>query len=141
MPFRLNEVSTPCGLSWINCSIWGASWDAIGIVAFLYRHNASRAATARRLVADRLTASSFITYLVPTTLIVIPRASVVRLLGLSNSIWSLVVTYPTFRIPFCTWMLIAYFKSIPKDMEECAMIDGCGWRLAERPPRWSDPWK
>lgn len=69
--------------------------------------------------------ATFITYLVPTTLIFIPLASVVQFLGLSNSIWSLVVTYPTFLIPFCTWMLIAYFKSIPKDMEECAMIDGC----------------
>jgi multiple sugar transport system permease protein len=69
--------------------------------------------------------ATFITYLVPTTLIFIPLASVVRTLGLSNTIWSLVVTYPTFLIPFCTWMLIAYFKSIPKDMEECAMIDGC----------------
>jgi multiple sugar transport system permease protein len=69
--------------------------------------------------------ATFITYLVPTTLIFIPLASVVRALGLSNSIWALVVTYPTFLIPFCTWMLIAYFKSIPKDMEECAMIDGC----------------
>ena len=70
--------------------------------------------------------ATFITYLVPTTLIFIPLASVVQYLGLSNSIWSLVVTYPTFLIPFCTWMLIAYFKSIPRDMEECAMIDGCG---------------
>jgi multiple sugar transport system permease protein len=69
--------------------------------------------------------ATFITYLVPTTLIFIPLAKVVQSLGLSNSIWSLVVTYPTFLIPFCTWMLIAYFKSIPKDMEECAMIDGC----------------
>ena len=69
--------------------------------------------------------ATFITYLVPTTLIFIPLASVVQYLGLSNSIWALVVTYPTFLIPFCTWMLIAYFKSIPKDMEECAMIDGC----------------
>ena len=70
--------------------------------------------------------ATFITYLVPTTLLFIPLASVVQKLGLSNSIWSLIVTYPTFLIPFCTWMLIAYFKSIPKDMEECAMIDGCG---------------
>jgi len=69
--------------------------------------------------------ATFITYLVPTTLIFIPLVRVVQSLGLSNSIWSLVVTYPTFLIPFCTWMLIAYFKSIPKDMEECAMIDGC----------------
>jgi multiple sugar transport system permease protein len=69
--------------------------------------------------------ATFITYLVPTTLIFIPLATVVRSLGLSNSVWSLIVTYPTFLVPFCTWMLIAYFKSIPREMEECAMIDGC----------------
>ena len=71
--------------------------------------------------------TTFITYLVPTTLLFIPLARVVYMLGLSNSLWSLIVTYPTFLIPFCTWMLIAYFKSIPRDMEECAMIDGCSY--------------
>jgi multiple sugar transport system permease protein len=76
--------------------------------------------------AEPLGLATFITYLVPTTLLFIPLASVVQALGLSNTIWSLVVTYPTFLIPFCTWMLIAYFKSIPREMEECAMIDGCG---------------
>ncbi|MBW2057555.1 MAG: carbohydrate ABC transporter permease [Deltaproteobacteria bacterium] len=70
--------------------------------------------------------ATFVTYLVPTTLLFIPLASVVQALRLSNSIWSLVVTYPTFLIPFSTWMLIAYFKSIPREIEECAMIDGCG---------------
>jgi multiple sugar transport system permease protein len=75
--------------------------------------------------AEAFGLATFITYLVPTTLIFIPLASVVKSLGLTDSIWALVVTYPTFLIPFCTWMLIAYFKSIPKDMEECAMIDGC----------------
>ncbi|UCF90448.1 MAG: carbohydrate ABC transporter permease [Desulfobacterales bacterium] len=69
--------------------------------------------------------ATFITYLVPTTLLFIPLAKVVQSLGLSNSIWSLIVTYPTFLIPFCTWMLIAYFKSIPRSIEECAMVDGC----------------
>jgi multiple sugar transport system permease protein len=75
--------------------------------------------------AEAFGLATFITYLVPTTLLFIPLATVVSKLGLSNSIWSLVVTYPTFLIPFCTWMLIAYFKSIPKEMEESALIDGC----------------
>jgi multiple sugar transport system permease protein len=70
--------------------------------------------------------ATFITYLVPTTLLFIPLARVVQTFRLQNTIWSLIATYPTFLIPFCTWMLIAYFKSIPKAMEECAMIDGCG---------------
>ena len=75
--------------------------------------------------AEAFGLATFITYLVPTTLLFIPLATVVSKMGLSNSIWSLVVTYPTFLIPFCTWMLIAYFKSIPKEMEESALIDGC----------------
>lgn len=75
--------------------------------------------------AEAFGLATFITYLVPTTLLFIPLASVVQRLGLSNTIWSMVATYPTFLVPFCTWMLIAYFKSIPRDMEDCAMIDGC----------------
>jgi multiple sugar transport system permease protein len=67
----------------------------------------------------------FITYLVPRTLLFVPLAYVVKSLGLFDSIWSLVITYPTFLIPFCTWLLMGYFRSIPRELEECAMIDGC----------------
>lgn len=66
----------------------------------------------------------FITYLVPTTLLFLPLAYVIRNLGLYDSIWSLVLTYPTFLIPFCTWLLMGYFKSIPKELEESAVVDG-----------------
>jgi len=68
----------------------------------------------------------FVTYLVPPAMMFIPLAHVVRALGLGNSILALIVTYPTFLIPFCSWMLMGYFKTIPKEIEECAMIDGCG---------------
>jgi multiple sugar transport system permease protein len=79
-------------------------------------------------------AGVFITYLVPPTLLFIPLASVVHRLGLYDSWWALVVTYPTFMVPFCVWLLTGYFRSIPPDMEECAMIDGCSrfqaiWRI------------
>ncbi len=67
----------------------------------------------------------FVTYLVPRTLLFVPLAYVVRSFGLFDSIWSLVLVYPTFLIPFCTWLLMGYFKGIPKEVEECAMIDGC----------------
>jgi multiple sugar transport system permease protein len=66
----------------------------------------------------------FISYLVPSTLLFIPLSQVVSSLGLIDSIWALVVTYPTFVIPFCTWLLMSYFKSIPRELEECAMVDG-----------------
>jgi multiple sugar transport system permease protein len=67
----------------------------------------------------------FVTYLVPTTLLFLPLAYVVRSLGLFDKPIALMVTYPTFLIPFCTWLLMGYFKGIPKELEECAMVDGC----------------
>jgi multiple sugar transport system permease protein len=66
----------------------------------------------------------FISYLVPTTLLFIPLSQVVNALGIANSTWALLVTYPTFLVPFCTWLLMGYFKTIPRELEECAMIDG-----------------
>ncbi len=66
----------------------------------------------------------FLSYLVPQTILFIPLAHVIFQLRLWDSLWSLVLTYPTFLVPFCTWLLMGYFKSIPKEMEECAMIDG-----------------
>ena len=66
----------------------------------------------------------FITYLVPQTLLFIPLADIVRGMQLGNTPWALILTYPTFLIPFCTWLLMGYFKTIPKELEECARIDG-----------------
>jgi multiple sugar transport system permease protein len=66
----------------------------------------------------------FVTYLVPTSLLFLPLAQVVNWLGLADSKWALVVTYPTFLIPFCTWLLMGYFRTVPKEVEECAMVDG-----------------
>ena len=66
----------------------------------------------------------FTTYLIPHTLIFLPLAQVVHMLGLANSLWALILTYPTFLIPFCAWLLMGYFKTIPLELEECAMIDG-----------------
>jgi len=66
----------------------------------------------------------FITYLVPPTLLFLPLSQVVTRLGLADSIWALVVTYPTFLVPFCTWLLLGYFRTIPREVEECALVDG-----------------
>ena len=66
----------------------------------------------------------FITYLVPQTLLFIPLSDIVRDMHLGNTPWALMLTYPTFLIPFCTWLLMGYFKTIPKELEECARIDG-----------------
>ena len=66
----------------------------------------------------------FITYLVPPTLLFLPLSQVVVWLGISDSIWALIVTYPTFLVPFSTWLLMGYFRTIPREVEECALVDG-----------------
>src|SRR5436189_3033377 len=67
----------------------------------------------------------FITYLVPPTLLFLPLSQVVVWLGLADSVAALMVTYPTFLVPFCTWLLMGYFRTIPREVEECALVDGC----------------
>jgi multiple sugar transport system permease protein len=66
----------------------------------------------------------FLAYLVPPSILFIPLADVVFQLGLFDTRWALILTYPTFLIPFCTWLLMGYFRSIPFELEECALIDG-----------------
>ena len=66
----------------------------------------------------------FLAYLVPPSILFIPLATMVYSLGLYDTNWALILTYPTFLIPFCTWLLMGYFKSIPYELEECALIDG-----------------
>jgi multiple sugar transport system permease protein len=68
--------------------------------------------------------SIFVTYLVPPTLLFIPLTGVISWMGLQDSTWSLIFTYPTFLVPFCTWLLMGYFQTIPRELEECARIDG-----------------
>ena len=67
----------------------------------------------------------FLTYLVPPTLLFLPLSRVIADLGLQNSMWSLVLVYPTFTIPFCTWLLMGFFKAMPPEIEEAAIVDGC----------------
>jgi multiple sugar transport system permease protein len=66
----------------------------------------------------------FVTYLVPPTLLFLPLSQVVVWLGISDTIWALIVTYPTFLVPFCTWLLMGYFRTVPREVEECALVDG-----------------
>lgn len=66
----------------------------------------------------------FLTYLVPPTLLFIPLSRVVALLDLQDSLWALVVVYPSFTIPFSIWLLMGFFKSIPRELEDAAMVDG-----------------
>jgi multiple sugar transport system permease protein len=68
----------------------------------------------------------FISYLVPQTLLFIPMFDVIKRLNIADTYWALILTYPTFLIPFCTALLMGYFRSIPRELEESALIDGSG---------------
>jgi len=75
----------------------------------------------------------FLAYLVPPSILFIPLATMVYTLGLFDTRLALILTYPTFLIPFCTWLLMGYFKSIPLELEECALIDGASrWQILWR---------
>jgi multiple sugar transport system permease protein len=78
--------------------------------------------SGRRVIALGLV----FTYLVPQALLFIPLFQVVATLGLSDTLYALILVYPTITLPFCTWLLMSYFKSIPIELEDAALIDGCG---------------
>jgi len=75
----------------------------------------------------------FLAYLVPPSILFIPLATMVFQFGIFDTRWALILTYPTFLIPFCTWLLMGYFRSIPFELEECALIDGATrWQILTR---------
>src|SRR5213083_1726569 len=67
----------------------------------------------------------FLTYLVPPTLLFLPLSRVISKLGLQDRLWSLVLVYPSFTIPFATWLLMGFFRTIPAELEDAALVDGC----------------
>jgi multiple sugar transport system permease protein len=73
---------------------------------------------------ERIGIGIFLTYLVPPTLLFIPLSRVIATLGLQDSLWSLVLVYPSITIPFSIWLLMGFFKSIPRELEDAAMVDG-----------------
>jgi multiple sugar transport system permease protein len=74
-----------------------------------------------------LSTGVFLTYLIPPSLLFIPLFQIVGWMGLINSVWCLVLLYPTLAVPFCTWIMIGYFSSIPKELDEAALIDGANY--------------
>ncbi|WP_372671175.1 ABC transporter permease [Amycolatopsis kentuckyensis] len=75
--------------------------------------------------SESFTVTILLTYVMPGALLFIPLYELVSWIGLNDSLWSLVLAYPTFTLPFATWLLVGYFKSIPADLEEAALVDGC----------------
>jgi len=83
-------------------------------------------ARLRLPAAENLGIAIFITYLVPPIILFLPLARVVGTLELFDTWWALALVYPTFTIPFCTWLLMGFFKTLPRELEEAAWVDGCG---------------
>ena len=71
-----------------------------------------------------LSTAMFLSYLIPSTLLFLPLSQIVRGLGFTDSIWSLVLVYPSFTLPFCTWLLMGFVRTVPREIEESAQIDG-----------------
>lgn len=72
-----------------------------------------------------LSTAMFLSYLIPPALLFLPLSQVVRGMGFGDSIWSLVIVYPSFTIPFCTWLLMGFVRTVPLEIEESAQLDGC----------------
>ena len=134
IPFWFNEAPTlehfrylfeqTMFVRWlVNSLVIGVCVVAITLVAALPAGYSLARMTGRS--GEALGIGIFLTYLVPPTLLFLPLSRIVADLGLQNSMWSLVLVYPTFTIPFCTWLLMGFFKAMPVEIEEAAIVDGC----------------
>jgi multiple sugar transport system permease protein len=112
-------------LRWLwNTTVAGAA--VVAITLLLATPAAWALARLTGAWGRRLGIGIFLTYLIPPTLLFIPMSRVVARLGLQDSLWAIVVTYPTFTVPFSIWLLMGFFKAIPRDLEEAALVDGLG---------------
>ncbi|OJY65010.1 MAG: ABC transporter permease [Rhodospirillales bacterium 70-18] len=105
-------------------------WVTILVVAFSMIISVMAAFSLTRMGfwgSQTISTGVFLTYLIPASLLFIPLFQVIGKLGLINSTWSLVLLYPTLAVPFCTWIMIGYFSSIPKELDEAALIDGASY--------------
>lgn len=137
MPPTLDHLRTLFGqtlyLTWLRNTLF-VGVVVVGITLLLAVPAGYSLARLTGRWGERLSIGIFLTYLIPSTLLFIPFSRLVSLLGLQNSHWSLILIYPTFTVPFCTWLLMGFFKSLPKEIEESAMVDGCSrigaiWRI------------
>src|SRR5690242_14571157 len=107
----------------LNSLVIGLCVTAITLVTAVPAGYSLARLTGRR--GEALGIGIFLTYLVPPTILFLPLSRIVAELGLQNSMWSLVLVYPTFTIPFCSWLLMGFFKTVPIEIEEAAIVDGC----------------
>jgi multiple sugar transport system permease protein len=113
--------------------LWNTMYVAVGATALSIFASVLAAYAIVRLRfkgADAIGVLIFFAYLVPPSILFIPLASVIQAYGLFDSPLSLILVYPTLLIPFSTWLLMGYFKTIPYELEECALIDGATrWQI------------
>lgn len=110
-------------LRWLlNTTLAGAAVVAITLMLAVPAAWALARLTGRW--GQQLGIGIFLTYLVPPTLLFIPMSRVVSFLGLQDTLWAIIVTYPTFTVPFSIWLLMGFFKAIPRDLEDAALVDG-----------------
>ena len=111
-------------LTWVkNTAIIGGLVVAITLVLALPAGYALARLSGR--FGQSMGVAIFLTYLVPPTLLFLPLSRVITKLGLQDSIWSLVLVYPSFTVPFSVWLLMGFFKTIPPELEDAALVDGC----------------
>jgi multiple sugar transport system permease protein len=134
VPFWFNERPTIEHLTYLfketlfsrwllNSLIIGVCVTVITLVTAVPAGYSLARMTSRK--GEALGIAIFLTYLVPPTLLFLPLSRIIAELGLQNSMWSLVLVYPTFTIPFCSWLLMGFFKALPPEIEEAAIVDGC----------------
>ena len=122
--FRLLFTQTWFGTWLVNSALLSLMVVAITLAASV---PAAYALARLRLPGARDSGIAlFMTYLVPPIILFIPLAPVVGWLGLFDSWWALVLLYPTFTIPLCTWLMLGFVVAVPRELEEAAWIDGCG---------------
>ncbi len=122
-----------------NFPIWGLNTVVVaacvlGITLAICIPGGYALARLRVPGAQHLAVGIFLTYLIPPILLFIPLNQLVaNLFNLENSRWALVLVYPTFTIPFCLWLMMGFFKRVPKEIEDAALVDGCNrWQAVRR---------
>jgi multiple sugar transport system permease protein len=121
---RVLFTETEFGRWILNTALVGAAVVAITLVLAVPAGYALARLSGRW--GHRAGVAIFLTYLVPPTILFIPFSRLIADLGLQDSLWSLVLVYPSFTVPFCTWLMMGFFKSVPRDIEEAALVDGLG---------------
>ena len=111
-------------LTWLkNSLVIGA---AVVIITLVIGLPAAYGLARMRFFGNQtLSTAMFLSYLIPPALLFLPLSQVVRKIGFVDSIWSLILVYPSFTIPFCTWLLMGFVRTVPAEIEESAQLDGC----------------